>query len=159
MRPQMTAFLLSALVFPGLGQLYKQDRRKGVLLVLAANFLWPWWCSWPPSWSPEYTAVFYPGPSPGSWSTCCWRTPCTVPCSGCPAASCWPCGVMPPWTRLSGPRPAGLNPEPGFKVQGSRFKVESRCRYYLFQVFWKNWWRRRLARAEWGVRTAHPNYS
>src|SRR5208283_4444547 len=39
MRPQTTAFLLSVLVFPGLGQLYKQQSRKGVLLVLAANFL------------------------------------------------------------------------------------------------------------------------
>ncbi len=33
------AFLLSALVFPGLGQLYNQDRKKGVLLVLLANLL------------------------------------------------------------------------------------------------------------------------
>jgi O-antigen/teichoic acid export membrane protein len=39
MRQKITAFLLSALVFPGLGQLYNQDRRKGVILVLAANGL------------------------------------------------------------------------------------------------------------------------
>uniref|UniRef100_A0A7V4G6L8 Uncharacterized protein n=1 Tax=Desulfobacca acetoxidans TaxID=60893 RepID=A0A7V4G6L8_9BACT len=39
MRPAIKAFLLSALVFPGLGQLYKRERRKGVLLILAANLL------------------------------------------------------------------------------------------------------------------------
>ena len=32
-------FLLSAFVFPGLGQLYKQDRKKGVLFLVAANLL------------------------------------------------------------------------------------------------------------------------
>lgn len=37
MRPTLKAFLLSALVFPGLGQLYKQDRRKGIVLILMAN--------------------------------------------------------------------------------------------------------------------------
>ena len=35
----MIAFLLSAFVFPGLGQLYNQDRKKGVILVLLANLL------------------------------------------------------------------------------------------------------------------------
>ena len=39
MRPAFKAFLLSAFVFPGLGQLTKQDRHKGVLLLLAANLL------------------------------------------------------------------------------------------------------------------------
>jgi hypothetical protein len=39
MRPTVKAFLLSALVFPGLGQLYKQDRRKGIVLILSANLL------------------------------------------------------------------------------------------------------------------------
>ena len=39
MRFAVKAFLLSAFVFPGLGQLYKQDRHKGVLLLLAANLL------------------------------------------------------------------------------------------------------------------------
>jgi len=39
MRPVLKAFLLSALVFPGLGQLYKQDRGKGIILVLLANLL------------------------------------------------------------------------------------------------------------------------
>uniref|UniRef100_A0A7C3Z0L9 DUF5683 domain-containing protein n=1 Tax=Desulfobacca acetoxidans TaxID=60893 RepID=A0A7C3Z0L9_9BACT len=39
MRFAVKAFLLSALVFPGLGQLYKQDRKKGVLLLVAANLL------------------------------------------------------------------------------------------------------------------------
>ncbi len=39
MRPAVKAFLLSTFVFPGLGQLTKQDRYKGVLLLLAANLL------------------------------------------------------------------------------------------------------------------------
>jgi TM2 domain-containing membrane protein YozV len=39
MRPAIKAFLLSAFIFPGLGQLYKQDRRKGILLLFAANIL------------------------------------------------------------------------------------------------------------------------
>ena len=39
MRFSVKAFLLSAFVFPGLGQLYKQDRYKGILLLLAANLL------------------------------------------------------------------------------------------------------------------------
>ncbi|MGQ9688650.1 MAG: hypothetical protein ACUVXF_07700 [Desulfobaccales bacterium] len=39
MRPTVKAFLLSALVFPGLGQLYKQDRRKGIILILLGNLL------------------------------------------------------------------------------------------------------------------------
>ncbi len=61
MRQKITAFLLSALVFPGLGQLYNRDRRKGVILVLAANtllglvFLTALFLI-----SREYTTVFYP---------------------------------------------------------------------------------------------------
>jgi hypothetical protein len=39
MRFAVKAFLLSAFVFPGLGQLYKQDRYKGILLLLASNLL------------------------------------------------------------------------------------------------------------------------
>jgi TM2 domain-containing membrane protein YozV len=39
MRPAVKAFLLSALVFPGLGQLYKHDRGKGIVLILLANLL------------------------------------------------------------------------------------------------------------------------
>jgi hypothetical protein len=39
MRPSLKAFLLSAFIFPGLGQLYKQDRRKGIILLFAANLL------------------------------------------------------------------------------------------------------------------------
>jgi hypothetical protein len=39
MRQGIKAFLLSAFVFPGLGQLYNQERRKGVFLVLGANLL------------------------------------------------------------------------------------------------------------------------
>ena len=39
MRQGLKAFLLSAFVFPGLGQLYNQDRHKGVALVLGTNLL------------------------------------------------------------------------------------------------------------------------
>ena len=39
MRQRLAAVLLSALVFPGLGQLYNQDRKKGIFLVLGANLL------------------------------------------------------------------------------------------------------------------------
>lgn len=39
MRQAIIAFLLSAFVFPGMGQLYNQDRKKGVILVLLANLL------------------------------------------------------------------------------------------------------------------------
>jgi TM2 domain-containing membrane protein YozV len=39
MRQAIIAFLLSAFVFPGLGQLYNQNRKKGVILVLLANLL------------------------------------------------------------------------------------------------------------------------
>jgi hypothetical protein len=57
------AFLLSALVFPGLGQLYKQDRRKGVILVLLANLLLGLvFLSGMILFSQEYLAVFYPEP-------------------------------------------------------------------------------------------------
>jgi hypothetical protein len=63
MRQRITAFLLSALVFPGLGQLYNQDRKKGIFLVLGANLLLvvlllgglALWCQ-------EYYNVFYPRP-------------------------------------------------------------------------------------------------
>ncbi len=39
MRQAIIAFLLSAIVFPGLGQLYNQDRKRGIILVLLANLL------------------------------------------------------------------------------------------------------------------------
>jgi TM2 domain-containing membrane protein YozV len=39
MRLAVKAFLLSAFVFPGLGQLYKQDRKKGILILIFANLL------------------------------------------------------------------------------------------------------------------------
>ncbi len=39
MRLAVKPFLLSAFVFPGLGQLYKEDRKKGVLLLVSANLL------------------------------------------------------------------------------------------------------------------------
>jgi hypothetical protein len=39
MRPAVKAFFLSAFVFPGLGQLYKQDRQEGIMLILLGNLL------------------------------------------------------------------------------------------------------------------------
>jgi hypothetical protein len=63
MRKVLTATLLSALVFPGLGQLYNQDRKKGIFLVLAANLLLG--VLFLVSLiliSREYTAVYYPRP-------------------------------------------------------------------------------------------------
>lgn len=57
------AFLLSALVFPGLGQLYKHDRRKGVVLILLANLLLGVvFLSGMIHFSQEYLAVYYPQP-------------------------------------------------------------------------------------------------
>jgi O-antigen/teichoic acid export membrane protein len=66
MRQKITAFFLSALVFPGLGQLYNQDRRKGVILVLAANgLLGLTLLIGLILISQEYTTVFYPRPLTG----------------------------------------------------------------------------------------------
>jgi Na+-driven multidrug efflux pump len=63
MRPGIKAFLLSAFVFPGLGQLYNQDRRKGVALVLGANLLLGLVLLWGfILFSQEYLSVFYPRP-------------------------------------------------------------------------------------------------
>ena len=63
MRQKITAFLLSALVFPGLGQLYNQERRKGIILVLAANgLLGLVFLTLLILVSREYTLVFYPRP-------------------------------------------------------------------------------------------------
>jgi len=63
MRQKITAFLLSALVFPGLGQLYNQERRKGIILVLAANGLVGLvFLTLLILISREYTLVFYPRP-------------------------------------------------------------------------------------------------
>lgn len=39
MKLDLKAALLSGLVLPGLGQLYKGDRLKGVLIILLVNFL------------------------------------------------------------------------------------------------------------------------
>jgi TM2 domain-containing membrane protein YozV len=39
MKRALIALLLSALVFPGLGQFYNRERRKGLFLVVAANVL------------------------------------------------------------------------------------------------------------------------
>lgn len=63
MRPRLNAFLLSALVFPGLGQLYNQERRKGVLLVLVANgLLGLVLLTGAILVSQEYMSVFFPRP-------------------------------------------------------------------------------------------------
>jgi Na+-driven multidrug efflux pump len=63
MRRAIIAFLLSALVFPGLGQLYNQDRRKGIFLVLGTNALLAVLLVVTLMLlSREYTAVYYPKP-------------------------------------------------------------------------------------------------
>ncbi|HEX9882967.1 MAG TPA: hypothetical protein VGA79_03280 [Desulfobaccales bacterium] len=63
MRRAVIAVLLSALVFPGLGQLYNQDRRKGIFLVLGANALLGLLLLMTLILlSREYTAVYYPRP-------------------------------------------------------------------------------------------------
>jgi Na+-driven multidrug efflux pump len=63
MRQGLKAFLLSAFVFPGLGQLYNQDRRKGVALVLGTNLLLGvTLLAGMVLFSQEYLAVFYPRP-------------------------------------------------------------------------------------------------
>ncbi len=63
MRQGIKAFLLSAFVFPGLGQLYNQDRRKGIFLVLGANLLLGVLLLLAMVLlSQEYMAVFYPRP-------------------------------------------------------------------------------------------------
>jgi hypothetical protein len=57
------AFLLSAFIFPGLGQLYKQDRWKGVLLLLAANLILAFvLLAGVMVLSQEYMASLYPEP-------------------------------------------------------------------------------------------------
>ncbi|RII28898.1 MAG: hypothetical protein CXR31_03220 [Geobacter sp.] len=38
MRLNIKAALMSAFVLPGLGQIYKGDRRKGIILVILVNF-------------------------------------------------------------------------------------------------------------------------
>jgi len=66
MRQKVAAFLLSALVFPGLGQIYKQDRRKGVILILVANLLFAIVIlAAIILMSTEYFGVFYPRPLTG----------------------------------------------------------------------------------------------
>ena len=63
MRQGIKAFLLSAFVFPGVGQLYNQDRGKGVFLVLGANLLLGvLFLAGMILVSQEYMAVFYPRP-------------------------------------------------------------------------------------------------
>ncbi len=63
MRQKLIAFFLSALVFPGLGQLYNRDRRKGIILVLAANgLLGAVLLTGLILISREYTLVFFPRP-------------------------------------------------------------------------------------------------
>jgi Na+-driven multidrug efflux pump len=60
------AFLLSAFIFPGLGQLYHQERKKGVILVLLANLLVALvLLVGVMLFSQEYVAVYYPRPLTG----------------------------------------------------------------------------------------------
>ncbi len=62
-RRPVIALLLSLFVFPGLGQLYRQDTRKGVLLLLGANLLVGLLLLVGlVLFSREYMAVFYPEP-------------------------------------------------------------------------------------------------
>ncbi len=66
MRRVWAAVLLSALVFPGLGQLYNQDRKKGIVLILAANLLLGLvLLAGLVLFSQEYLTVFYPQPLTG----------------------------------------------------------------------------------------------
>ena len=63
MRQGIKAFLLSAFVFPGMGQLYNQDRKKGVVLVLGTNLLLGVvLLVGMVLFSQEYLGVFYPRP-------------------------------------------------------------------------------------------------
>ena len=63
MRQGIKAFLLSAFVFPGLGQLSNQDRKKGVFLVLGTTLLLGViLLVGMVLFSQEYQAVFYPRP-------------------------------------------------------------------------------------------------
>jgi len=63
MSSSVKAFLLSAFVFPGLGQLYKQERRKGLVVILAANFLFGLMLlAFLILFSQEYLASYYPAP-------------------------------------------------------------------------------------------------
>jgi hypothetical protein len=67
MRFAVKPFLLSAFVFPGLGQLTKQDRHKGVLLLLAANLLLAFLLlAGVMVLSQEYMAAVYPGAITGA---------------------------------------------------------------------------------------------
>lgn len=63
MRQAAAAFLLSALVFPGLGQLYNKDWKRGIFLVLMANLLLGLLLLMGLILiSREYYTVFYPNP-------------------------------------------------------------------------------------------------
>ncbi len=62
-RSRLIAVLLSMFVFPGLGQLYKQEQRKGVLLIVGANLLFGiLLLAGLVLFSREYMGVFYPEP-------------------------------------------------------------------------------------------------
>jgi hypothetical protein len=66
MRQAIIAFLLSAFVFPGVGQLYNQDRKKGIILVLLANlFLGLLLLAGMVIFSQGYYEYFYPKPLTG----------------------------------------------------------------------------------------------
>lgn len=62
-RRPVIAVLLSLFVFPGLGHLYRQETRKGVLLLLSANLLVGLLLLVGlVLFSREYMTVFYPEP-------------------------------------------------------------------------------------------------
>ena len=105
MRQGIKAFLLSAFVFPGLGQLYNQDRRKGVALVLAANLLLGViLLVGMVLFSQEYLAVPPPPPELGTGQGPVQRYP-HAPLVPDPLRflPLWPCGALAWWTRCGAP--------------------------------------------------------
>jgi hypothetical protein len=76
----LKAFLLSAFVFPGLGQLYKHDQRKGILLILLGNLLLgTTLLVGVILFSQEYLAVYYPKPLTGDIIRSVLAAMCTSP--------------------------------------------------------------------------------
>jgi hypothetical protein len=113
MRRSITAILLSALVFPGLGQLYNQDRRKGIFLVLAANVLAGLLLLLGlVLFSSEYHAVYYPRAITGDIAKTLlldtvFHPLFMIPC--CLLIALWAFGVV---DAGRGPRPRQSSPQP-----------------------------------------------
>jgi len=100
---RLKAFLLSAFVFPGLGQLYNQDRRKGVALVLGTNLLLGLTLLLlMVLFSQEYLAVFYPRPLTWELVKLLLIDTISHPLFWIPSACLWPCGALLWWTRSGG---------------------------------------------------------